>query len=542
MKPWEDNALAITTDGRKLALDARLLSPKASDEPASKLNALVANVAALWERTTPTRGTQLIFADLGVHPTPWGFAVYDDIVTKLVQHGVPRHQIACMGDADTDGKKQALFTKVRQGTVRILLGSTQAMGTGTNVQQRLVASHNGDAPWKPAEVEQRDGRIVRQGNTNTEVAIYRYVTQGSFDAFMWQALETKATFIAQILTGDSTVRQAEDIGGQELAYAEVKAIASGNPAVLTLAETDATLRRLHLLHKQHTDTQYLARRRQRDLPQDIARLERRLAALTQDIQTAEAHATAPLTIGMRTCTREQALAPLTERLRTLPTRLFQTHAVPLGLVQGLHFGLVHHPDGTLGVSLEGALKRSTLLARETPGPRAVLNAVDRLLASAAQDRDTTRRDLAIAQGQLRDYTARLGAAFPHIAYLEALTDLRHQLAQALSSTAQADATAPTLADLVARLTALHAAHTLDASPARTAARATTTVAEAITTRIRQHQAPIPPQATNVRLPEAPAPLVLVPVDGSAPRPATPNARRRPTPRPARSAPQQLRLW
>ena len=172
----------------------------------------------------------MIFCDMGVHPTPWGFSAYDEVAWKLEQNGIPRHQIAIMGDADTDAKKQALFEKVRQGTVRVLIGSTAKMGTGTNVQKRLVALHHLDAPWKPAEVEQREGRILRQGNMNKEVAIYRYVTEGSFDAFMWQALETKARFIAQVMSGDCAVRKAEDIGGQELSYAEVKAIASGNPS------------------------------------------------------------------------------------------------------------------------------------------------------------------------------------------------------------------------------------------------------------------------------------------------------------------------
>jgi N12 class adenine-specific DNA methylase len=243
VQPWEDNALAVTTDGRKLALDARLLSGLAHDDPGSKLNALVEHAAAIWARTAPTRGTQLIFSDLGVNPTPWGYAVYQDIIEKLVKAGLPRDQIAAIGDADTDAKKQVLFDKVRAGQVRILLGSTQKMGTGTNVQTRLVALHHLDAPWKPAEVEQRDGRILRQGNGNGAVAIYRYVTAGSFDASLWQVLETKATFIGQVMTGDLTVRQAEDIGGQELSYAEVKAIASGNPAVLTLAEADAEITR-----------------------------------------------------------------------------------------------------------------------------------------------------------------------------------------------------------------------------------------------------------------------------------------------------------
>jgi N12 class adenine-specific DNA methylase len=297
VKPWEDNALAITTDGRKLALEARLLSAKAEDFPGSKLNALVANVTAIWQRTLPTRSTQLIFADLGINATPWGYSVYHDVIAKLGQHGIPRQDIATIGDVDTDAKKHVLFEQVRTGTVRILLGSTQKMGTGTNVQQRLVAAHHLDAPWKCSEIEQRDGRILRQGNTNAEVASYRYVTQGSFDAYTWQALETKARFIAQVLTGDNTVRQAEDLGVQEISYAEVKAIASGNPAVLTLAEADAALHRLHILQKHHADEQYLARRQLRALPAEIERLARRLAALTQDIATAEAHATQPVTIG-----------------------------------------------------------------------------------------------------------------------------------------------------------------------------------------------------------------------------------------------------
>src|SRR5262249_8001661 len=156
--------------------------------------------------------------------------------SKLVARGLPREQIAAIGDADTDAKTQALFEKVRNGTVRVLIGSTQKMGTGTNVQRRLIALHHLDTPWKPAEVDQRERRILRQGNDNEEVSIFRYVTEGSFDAYMWQALETKARFISQVMTGDCAARRAEDIGSQELSYAEVKAIASENPAVLTLAE------------------------------------------------------------------------------------------------------------------------------------------------------------------------------------------------------------------------------------------------------------------------------------------------------------------
>ena len=194
--PRDDNALAITTDGRKLALDARMLSATAGDFPGSKLNALMEKVTGIWNRTADRLGTQMVFCDMGVNPTSWGFSVYDEIITKLVAIGIPRIQIAAVGDADSDARKQALFERVRNGSVRVLIGSTQKMGTGTNVQKRLVALHHLDAPWKPAEVEQREGRILRQGNDNPEVAIYRYVTEGSFDAYMWQALETKARFIA----------------------------------------------------------------------------------------------------------------------------------------------------------------------------------------------------------------------------------------------------------------------------------------------------------------------------------------------------------
>jgi len=539
VKPWEDNALAITTDGRKLALEARLLSATAEDFPDSKINALVANVTAISQRTTPTRGTQLIFADLGINPTPWGYAVYADVITKLVQHGVPQQDIAAIGDADTDAKKHVLFEKVRQGTVRILLGSTQKMGTGTNVQQRLVASHNLDCPWKCSEIEQRDGRILRQGNTNAEVAIYRYVTEGSFDAYMWQALETKAKFIAQVLTGDSTVRQAEDIGAQELSYAEVKAIASGNPAVLTLAKADAALHRLHVLQKHHADEQYLARRQLRALPAEITRLERRLATLTEDIATAAAHGTDLVTIGTQPYSRHDALEALAARLHALPAIVYETRNVPLGVVRGLRFGLVQHPQGAPDVSIEGALRRSAPLARDVHGPRAILNAVERLIGSAEAERDKARRDLEIAQGQRRDYEARLGTAFAHAAYLEALTGLRNQLEAALSGPAQdsAEEARPPVGVLVERLKALHAAHTLDAVPERAAPRRTATVEEAITTRIRQReQAEAVPQPEEEPPPVAPAtptPPAIAPEPPTTPPQACQEAW---------TPPQQLRLF
>ncbi len=467
--PRVDNALAITTDGRKLALDVRLISAGAEDFPESKINALAANVAAVWQKTADIRGTQMIFCDMGVNPTPWGYCVYDDIIKKLIAAGIPREQIAAIGDADSHAKKQALFDRVRNGSVRVLLGSTTKMGTGTNVQKHLIALHHLDAPWKPAEVEQRDGRILRQGNENPEVAIYRYVTEGSFDAYMWQALETKARFISQVMTGENAARRAEDIGGQELSYAEVKAIASGNPAVLTLAEADAELQRLLILKKNHADEQYLARRSVRELPGNIARLTKRLADLTSDLAAVTAHEHDPLSIGGRPCHRDDEVAILGKSLDSLPETVRDSTRIPIGKYRGLDFGLVIQASGAADVFLEGAATRHGMLSRDHRGPRAVLNALDRLAESYRSQCDATASDLAIAEGQLRDHQARLGRPFTHNAYLAELTELRDQLKAGLSQ-AMPEPGTPPVAELAERIKSLKAAHTVDAAPERTAPR------------------------------------------------------------------------
>jgi N12 class adenine-specific DNA methylase len=484
--PREDNALAITTDGRKLALDARMLSGAAEDFPGSKVNALVDNVVANWARTAPTRGTQMIFCDMGVNNTPWGYSAYEEIIGKLKARGIPREQVAAVGDADSDAKKQALFEKVRNGSVRVLIGSTQKMGTGTNVQKRLVGLHHLDAPWKPAEVEQREGRILRQGNENQEVAIYRYVTEGSFDAYMWQALETKARFIAQVITGESAVRRAEDIGGQELSYAEVKAIASGNPAVLTLAEADAELQRLAILKKNHADEQYLARRSIRDLPETIARLDKRVSHLTADMATLAAHAGDPVTIDGHAYANEDATKALGKRLNSIPDKVHETRRYPLGVYCGLAFGIVLNPIGAPDAFLEGETTRHGPLSREA-GPRAVLNALDRLAGSYASQCGNARQELAIAETQLRDHKGRLGASFAHDAYLAELTSLRDQLKAGLSgATPEPGADPlPPAHETAERIKALKSAHTIEPAPQRVSARSTATAEQPVTARIRQ---------------------------------------------------------
>ncbi len=483
--PREDNALAITTDGRKLALDPRLLSAEAGDFAEAKVNALIANVAAIWQRTTPSRGTQMIFCDMGVNATRWGYSVYEELTDKLVARSIPRDQIAAVGDADSDGKKQALFERVRNGSVRVLIGSTQKMGTGTNVQKRLVALHHADAPWKPAEVEQREGRILRQGNENEEVAIYRYVTEKSFDSYMWQALETKARFISQVMTGESAVRRADDIGGQELSYAEVKAIASGNPAVLTLSEADAELQRLAILRKNHADEQFLARRNLRSLPETITRVSERLEQTVTDMATLKAHADDPLTIAGRTPARDDALAVLGRVLDAMPATIREPSRVPLGTYRGLVFGLMRHPHHAPDVYLEGAITRVATLSREHQGPRAVTNAIERLAGGYESQAATSRQELTIAQGQLRDYEARLGKPFLHEEYLAALTDLRDRLKLSLSGGTQpvGDDAVPVTAILAEQIQALKATHTIEPAAERSEERPRMTAEEPVTTRI-----------------------------------------------------------
>ena len=360
------------------------------------------------------------------------------------------------------------------------------MGTGTNVQKRLVALHHLDAPWKPAEVEQRDGRILRQGNENKEVAIYRYVTEGSFDAYMWQALETKARFISQVMTGDNASRRAEDIGSQELSYAEVKAIASGNPAVLTLAEADAELQRLNLLKKNHLDEQFVARRSLRDLPGTIASLSERLSKLSADEDTAKTHATDPIAIGGRTYPREDIPDILGGKLDSLPKHARETTRIPLGTYRSLRFGIVLHSLFPPDVYLEGSTTRQTTLSRDHQGPRAVLNAIERLAGGYGSECNRVLRDLGIAESQLRDYQARLGKPFPHDAYMSELTALRDQLKAGLSGAAQepGKVVGLSISELAERIKSLKAANTIEATPQRDRQKRSS-AEEPITARIRR---------------------------------------------------------
>src|SRR5271166_3130318 len=280
--PREDNMLKITSEGRKAALDLRLMKPAGPDEPQGKVNLAVEKIFNIWHESKPERSAQLVFCDLST-PKDKGFSVYNDMAQKLEKLGIPGNEIAFIQDYDSDVSKLTLFRDVRAGKVRVLFGSTQKMGSGTNVQERLIALHHLDAPWRPADVEQREGRILRQGNKNAVVQVFRYVTEGSFDAYMWQTLETKAKFIAQVMSGDMTIRRLEDLDSAALTYAEVKAIASGNPLVIEKAQVDAELIRLTRLRSAHAEEQYRIRTNLRRSHEDAEAFTGRLTNLRQDI-------------------------------------------------------------------------------------------------------------------------------------------------------------------------------------------------------------------------------------------------------------------
>ncbi|ODU23792.1 MAG: hypothetical protein ABS95_03155 [Verrucomicrobia bacterium SCN 57-15] len=281
--PEQDNMLKITSEGRKAALDLRVLDSSAPDHPDSKINLAADKIFEIWKNTADRKAAQLVFCDLSTPTKLRRFSVYDDLKAKLVKAGIPAEQIAFVQNYDTDAQKHALFKDVRAGKIRVLLGSTQKMGAGTNVQERLIALHHLDAPWRPADVEQREGRILRQGNNNPVVQIYRYVTEGSFDAYMWQTLETKARFIHQVMTGDTHIRHIEDVDARALTYAEVKAIASGNPLVIEKATVDAELTRLTRLRSQHADEQYRIRSGVRRLKEEMPVIARRIENLKADL-------------------------------------------------------------------------------------------------------------------------------------------------------------------------------------------------------------------------------------------------------------------
>ncbi len=293
--PSDDNMLKITSDGRKLGLDQRLANPLLPDDPNSKVNACIANVHRIWQEGQADRLTQLIFCDIstpkaGTNEETKDFNVYDDIRKKLIALGVPPEEIAFIHEAGTEAKKKELFAKVRSGQVRVLLGSTAKMGAGTNVQDRLIAQHDLDCPWRPGDLEQRAGRIVRQGNRNKDVTIYRYVTEGTFDAYLWQTVENKQKFISQIMTSKSPVRSCDDVDETALSYAEIKALCAGDPRIKEKMDLDVDVAKLRLMKADHQSKQFkLEDRLLRYFPQEIEQQNAFIAGFKKDMETVANH-------------------------------------------------------------------------------------------------------------------------------------------------------------------------------------------------------------------------------------------------------------
>ena len=288
--PSVDNMLKITSDGRKIGLDQRLMNPLTPDDPDSKLNACVDNVLRIWNETKEDNLTQLIFCDMSTPKGDGSFNVYDDIRTKLLAAGVPESEVEFIHNADTEGKKADLFSKVRSGKVRVLLGSTAKMGAGTNVQTLLVAVHHLDVGWRPSDMTQRNGRIIRQGNKNKQVYVYNYITEGTFDAYLWQTLENKQKFISQIMTSKSPMRSCDDVDEQALSYAEVKALCAGDPRIREKMDLDVQVAKLKVLRSDYQNQKYrLEDKLLKHYPEEIQKAKNRIAALKNDAQIADAH-------------------------------------------------------------------------------------------------------------------------------------------------------------------------------------------------------------------------------------------------------------
>ena len=292
VEPEEDNMLKITNDGKKLALDQRLINPLLPDDPDSKVNVCVKNIYSIWDKTKGERSAQLIFSDMSTPKNDGTFNVYDDIKEKLLDMGVPEKEIAFIHDANTEKQKDELFSKVRKGNVRILLGSTQKMGTGTNVQERLIATHDLDVPWRPADLEQRAGRIVRRGNRNDKVKIFRYVTENTFDSYLWQTIENKQKFISQIMTSKTPARVAEDVDENTLSYAEIKALATGNPLIKEKMDLDIEVTKLKMMEGNYKSNLYsLEDKIIKTYPREIEKYEKLIEGAKKDIARTEPQGT-----------------------------------------------------------------------------------------------------------------------------------------------------------------------------------------------------------------------------------------------------------
>ena len=421
--------LKITSEGRLAALDFRLIAPAVPDAPDSKVNLAIEKIHRIWLDSSPLKSAQLVFCDLSTPKKGQQreFSVYDDIRAKLIARGIPEKEIAFIQNHDTDTAKAALFKAVREGDVRILMGSTLKMGEGTNVQHRLIALHHLDAPWRPSDIEQREGRILRQGNTNEFVSVFRYVTEGSFDAYMWQTLETKARFIAQVMIGDATMRKAEDVDATALSYAEVKAIASGNPMVIEKAQVDAEVIRLNRLRRQHMDSQHSIRLRIKSAEHNITIEEKFVANLQRDLTT-------------RTPTRGDDFTMtidgqhFDERIEAGRQLVFIGAALKpmqstrkIGSIAGFPISL-HRLDARIELRIHG---KNTYQATVSDSPQGTISSLEHALGEFESQQAESKENLKRLEKRIEELKTQLEAPFEHKEKLEAAEKRQQEIVAAL---------------------------------------------------------------------------------------------------------------
>ena len=416
--PKEDNMLRITSDGRKLGLDQRLMNPLLPDEPGSKVNACMENILRIYKEGDAQKLTQLVFCDLSTPHGDGSFNVYDDIRDKLVASGIPKEEIQFIHDADTEIKKKDLFAKVRSGQVRILFGSTQKLGAGTNVQDRLIALHDLDAPWRPGDLEQRAGRIVRQGNMNPDVHIYRYVTEKSFDSYLWQTIENKQRFISQIMSSKSPVRACDDVDETALSYAEIKALCAGDPRIKEKMDLDIEVAKLRLMKADYQSNQFkLEDQILKQYPEEIRQAQERAKGYQADMALLEAH---PLPkdgfVGMaikgkRIADKEAAGKMLLEACRLSP------HDMELGEYRGMKMTVDYDSyRQEVKLILRGEMSHTVTMGTDVYGN---LTRMENTLANMPQKLEKAEERIAELERQTEQAKAELGKPFAQEKELEA---------------------------------------------------------------------------------------------------------------------------
>ena len=410
--PKMDNMLRITNDGRKLALDMRLINPLAADDPNGKVATCARNVIRIWEQTQEQRSAQLVFCDLSTPKDDGTFSVYNDLKKKFMEAGIPEEEIAFIHDANTEARKKELFSKVRSGQVRILMGSTQKMGAGTNVQDRLIALHDLDCPWRPSDLAQRLGRIVRQGNQNPEVEIFRYVTESTFDAYLYQLVENKQKFIAQIMTSKAPVRVADDVDETALSYSEIKALATGNPLIIEKCNLDMEVGKLNMLRASYLSQKYgLEDMVLKKYPEAITRLTERIAGYEQDVQLAAAHPKpkdgfAGITILEKSYADKEAAG---KAILDVCTKMTGSDAVSLGQYRGFSLVLSYDgPSNEYRMTMKGTLSHTAVLGADVFGN---LTRMDNVVDGLPGKLDIVRAELTDTQVQLENARTELATPF-----------------------------------------------------------------------------------------------------------------------------------